>query len=70
MARYLVANGHQGEGIFAINTRDVLKHLRVPAEGDISVNMGKVQDESEEVTASIPESLLQIACVCEVVIDR
>ena len=52
MARYLVANGHQGEGIFAINTRDGLKHLRVPAEGDISVNMGKVQDESEEVTAS------------------
>ena len=28
------------------------KHLRVPAEGDISVNMGKVQDESEEITAS------------------
>jgi diaminopimelate epimerase len=52
MAKYLVANGHQGEGIFAINTRDGIKHLRVPAEGDISVNMGKVQDESEEITAS------------------
>lgn len=52
MARYLVANGHQNEGIFAINTRDGLKHLRVPAQGDISVNMGKVLDESEEVTAS------------------
>jgi diaminopimelate epimerase len=52
MAKYLVVHGHQGEGIFAINTRDGLKHLRVPAEGDISVNMGKVSDESEEVTAS------------------
>jgi len=52
MAKYLVVHGHQGEGIFAINTRDGIKHLRVPAEGDISVNMGKVQDESEEITAS------------------
>jgi diaminopimelate epimerase len=52
MARYLVARGHQSEGIFAINTRDGLKHLRVPAEGNISVNMGKVLDESEEITAS------------------
>ena len=37
MAKYLVVHGHQGEGIFAINTRDGLKHLRVPADGDISV---------------------------------
>ena len=52
MAKYLVSRGHQSEGIFAINTRDGIKHLRVPLDGDISVNMGKVVDESEEVTAS------------------
>jgi diaminopimelate epimerase len=53
MARYLVQKGHQPEGIFAINTRDGIKHLRVPATDDISVNMGKVLDENEEVTASV-----------------
>lgn len=52
MARYLVAKGHQREGIFAIDTRAGIKHLRVPADDDISVNMGKVYDESEEVTAT------------------
>mgnify|MGYP000099859597 CR=1 FL=1 len=50
MARYLVANGHQGEGLFPIQTRDGARFLRVPADGDISVNMGKVTDEMEEVT--------------------
>jgi diaminopimelate epimerase len=53
MARYLVAKGHQREGIFAIDTRAGIKHLRVPAEDDISVNMGKVYDESEAVEATI-----------------
>jgi diaminopimelate epimerase len=53
MARYLVERGHQPEGIFAINTRDGIKHLRVPKVDDISVNMGKVSDESEEITASV-----------------
>jgi len=53
MARYLVERGHQPEGIFAINTRDGVKHLRVPASEDISVNMGKVLDENEEITASV-----------------
>ena len=53
MARYLVERGHQPEGIFAINTRDGVKHLRVPATDDISVNMGKVIDESEAITASV-----------------
>jgi diaminopimelate epimerase len=51
MARYLVAKGHQCEGIFAIDTRAGVKHLRVPAEDDISVNMGKVYDEAEDVEA-------------------
>jgi diaminopimelate epimerase len=51
MARYLVAKGHQREGIFAIDTRAGIKHLRVPAEDDISVNMGKVYDEAEDVVA-------------------
>jgi len=53
MARYLVQRGHQAEGIFAINTRDGIKHLRVPTTDDISVNMGKVLDENEEITASV-----------------
>ena len=53
MARYLVERGHQPEGIFAINTRDGLKHLRVPKTDDISVNMGKVIDENEDITASV-----------------
>ena len=53
MARYLVAKGHQREGIFAIDTRAGIKHLRVPAEDDISVNMGKVYDESEAVEANV-----------------
>jgi len=51
MARYLVVKGHQREGIFAIDTRAGIKHLRVPAEEDISVNMGKVYDEAEAVVA-------------------
>jgi diaminopimelate epimerase len=50
MARYLVERGKQPEGIFAIDTRAGIKHLRVPLVDDISVNMGKVYDESEEVT--------------------
>ena len=53
MARYLVTKGHQREGIFAIDTRAGIKHLRVPAEDDISVNMGKVYDESEQVEATV-----------------
>lgn len=52
MARYLVERGHVPEGIFAINTRDGLKHLRVPMVGDISVNMGQVSDEAEAITAA------------------
>lgn len=53
MARYLVERGHQPEGIFAIDTRAGLKHLRVPLVDDISVNMGKIYDEAELVTASV-----------------
>ena len=52
MARYLVERGHVPEGIFAINTHDGLKHLRVPMVGDISVNMGQVSDEAEAITAA------------------
>jgi diaminopimelate epimerase len=53
MARYLVERGHQPEGIFAIDTRDGLKHLRVPLTDDISVNMGKIYDENEVVSATV-----------------
>jgi diaminopimelate epimerase len=50
MARYLVTKSHQGEGLFPINTRDGMKYLRVPMDGDISVNMGQVSDEGDEVS--------------------
>ncbi|MBC7464129.1 MAG: diaminopimelate epimerase [Actinobacteria bacterium] len=50
MAKYLVERGHQKEGIFAIDTRDGRKHLRVPNNGDITVNIGQVTDENSEVT--------------------
>ena len=53
MARYLVERGHQPEGIFPIKTRDGVKHLRTPIEGDISVNIGQVTDEGDEITAAI-----------------
>jgi diaminopimelate epimerase len=52
MAKYLVTRNIQPEGIFAIDTRAGIKHLRVPRDGDISVNMGHVTDEMEEVKAS------------------
>ncbi len=49
MARYLVERGYQNEGIFPINTRAGLKHLRVPADGDITVNMGQVSADEDEI---------------------
>ncbi len=52
MARYLVERGHQGEGIFAINTRDGMKHLRVPQTEDITVNMGMVEQIDGDITAA------------------
>ena len=52
MAKYLVVHGHQPEGIFAIDTRAGMKHLRVPRDGDISVNMGQVTDEMEEISVA------------------
>ena len=53
MARYLVVNGHQKEGIFPIDTRDGLKHLKVPLNGDITVNMGQLTIEDEEVFVKV-----------------
>jgi diaminopimelate epimerase len=55
MARYLVERGHQGEGIFAINTRAGMKYLAVPAVDDISVNMGNVSEVYDVVTVRIGE---------------
>ena len=52
MAKYLVTRDIQPEGIFAIDTRAGIKHLRVPRDGDISVNMGHVTDEMEEIEAT------------------
>jgi diaminopimelate epimerase len=57
MAKYLVERGHQAEGIFPIDTRDGVKHLRVPADGDITVNMGQVVDEGDEITAGTESGL-------------
>jgi diaminopimelate epimerase len=55
MARYLVERGHQGEGIFGINTRAGMRYLAVPANDDISVNMGKavMDDEYPEVAVTV-----------------
>jgi len=52
MAKYLIEKGHQPAGIFGINTRDGMKYLAVPDEGDISVNMGQVQELYGEIEAS------------------
>jgi diaminopimelate epimerase len=55
MARYLIERGHQPEGIFAINTRAGMKYLAVPADDDISVNMGHVEEVYDDVTVRIGE---------------
>ena len=57
MARYLVEHGHQAEGIFAIDTRAGRKHLRVPAFGDITVNMGQISADEDEVTVKVGDRL-------------
>jgi diaminopimelate epimerase len=53
MARYLVERGHQGEGIFPINTRAGMKYLAVPAVDDIAVNMGGVLEVYGEITVTV-----------------
>jgi diaminopimelate epimerase len=53
MARYLVERGHQGEGIFPINTRAGMKYLAVPAVDDIAVNMGGVSEVYGEITVTV-----------------
>jgi len=52
MAKYLVERGLQSEGIFAIDTRDGIKYLSVPKEGNISVNMGGVSALSNDIEVS------------------
>ena len=59
MARYLVERGYQNEGIFPISTRAGLKHLRVPAVGDITVNMGQVSAEDEEIRVKVGDKAWQ-----------
>lgn len=49
MARYLVDRGEQSSGIFPIATRDGKKFLSVPAEGDITVNMGQISHIESDV---------------------
>jgi diaminopimelate epimerase len=43
MARYLVDRGYQSGSIFAVDTRDGMKYLSVLGDGNISVNMGKIE---------------------------
>ena len=57
MAKFLVERGYQDEGIFPIDTRDGVKHLRTPKVGDITVNMGQVVDEGDDVTAGTESGL-------------
>ena len=52
MAKYLVEHGHQDSGIFPINTRAGMKYLAVPDQGDISVNMGQVEQIPGAITVS------------------
>ncbi len=49
MARYLVDHHLQQSGLFPIDTRDGKKFLAVPENGEISVNMGKVEELGDEV---------------------
>lgn len=53
MGRYLVERGHQPEGIFPISTRSGIKHIAVPKNEDISVNMGHVEEFEDEVIVKI-----------------
>ena len=54
MARYLVDRGYQSGNIFAVETRDGTKYLSVLGDGNISVNMGKIEliDGEIEVSAN------------------
>ena len=49
MARYLVDHQLQKSGLFAIDTRAGRKFLAVPDSGEISVNMGKVEEIPDDV---------------------
>lgn len=50
MARYLVDHKILAPGLFPIDTRAGKKFLAVPESGEISVNMGKVEEIPDEVT--------------------
>lgn len=52
MAKYLIEKGLQPEGIFSINTRAGMKYLSAPATGDISVNVGKVEHVSSDISVT------------------
>ena len=49
MARYLVDRKLHAAGLFPIDTRDGRKFLAVPESGEISVNMGKVEQVPADV---------------------
>ncbi len=52
MARYLQVKGYQPEGIYGINSRAGMKYMSVPADADISVNLGKVELISEGISVT------------------
>jgi diaminopimelate epimerase len=54
MARYLIDRGYQNGSIFSIDTRAGMKYLSVLPDGNISVNLGKIEaiDGEIEVAAN------------------
>ena len=52
MARFLVDHKIQNAGLFPIETRAGKKFLAVPEVGEISVNMGKVDEIPDEITVA------------------
>ncbi len=52
MARFLVNHKIQNAGLFPIETRAGKKFLAVPEVGEISVNMGKVDEIPDEITVA------------------
>ena len=52
MARYLIDRGYQNGSIFAIDTRAGMKYLSVLPDGNISVNLGKIEAIDGEIEVS------------------
>ena len=53
MAKYLIERGHQKSNIFSIETRSGSKYLSVLPNGEISVNLGKVEPLEGEIEVQV-----------------